>query len=59
VRNVLVKVALGQNQCDMCIYRQNTTIFISSIIGYILHWAQLHVSAANAGHLLVVHGLIE
>jgi len=24
-----------QNQCGMCIYRQNTTIFISSITGYL------------------------
>jgi len=43
----------------VCIYRQNTAIFISSIIGYLLHSAQLHVSAANAGHLQVVQGLIE
>ena len=34
-------------QQNLCIYRQNTTIFISSIIGYLLHLAQLHVSAAN------------
>ena len=43
----------------MCRYRQNTTIFISSMIGYPLHQAQLHVSAANVGHLQVVHGLVQ
>jgi len=43
----------------LCIYRQNTTLFIGSIIGYLMHWAHLHVSAANAGHLQAVHGLIE
>jgi len=26
-----------QNQCCMCIYRQNTTIFSSSTTGYLLH----------------------
>ena len=43
----------------MCTYRHKTTIFIISIIEYLLHQAQLHVSAANAGHLHVVHVLIE
>jgi len=27
----------NKKQSGMCIYRQNTTIFISSIIGYLLH----------------------
>ena len=27
------------NKCDMYIYRQNIAMFISSTIGYTLHWA--------------------
>ena len=44
----------------MCTYRENITIFIRSIIRSLLHQAQLHVSAANAGHVQeVVYELIE
>ena len=43
----------------ICVYIVRTHIIISSIIVYLLHQAQLHVSAVNFGNLQVVQRFIE